>query len=956
MKKTLTIIIFFTLFVCETRAYDFEVNGLYYKKMSNNEVEVTSKPSGDYSGKLEIPEKVYYDGINYSVTIIGNYAFLGCNYLTSITIPNSVTSIGEGAFAYCSSLVSTTMPNSITSIGYGAFKDCSSLISITIPYGVKSIEYQTFAGCTNLTSITIPNSVVSIGNDVFANCSNLTSITIPNSVVRIGDDAFRECKGLTSITIPSSVTSIGIEAFYRCKNLSSIIIPNSVRSIGGYAFFECNCLTSITISNSVTSIGEGAFQLCANLIFIISEIETPFTIDVSVFAGISSEATLQVPKGTKSSYQQYSGWTQHFKEIIEESSEPKQQLDGHDYVDLGLPSGKLWATVNYGANQPEEFGNYVYWSSTDMISSSWGNSWITPTLTDVKELINKCTWTWGARNGINGYTIRGSNGNTIFLPAAGVKADKVSGVGSSVYYWTSTKATGSEYYLANIIMASPSDVGWGSLNTNFAQIPIRPVSKEGKAITTYSLSISASGNGYASYNGTSTRNQTRTFTVNEGTSATISFAPDNGYRIAKVLVNNTNVTSSVYNNQYTISNISANTTVSVTFEQIPPTTYTLSISASGNGYVSYNGTSTRNQTRTFTVNEGTSATISFAPDNGYKISSVKVNNADVTSQVTNSKYTISNITGNKTVSVVFVEEIKNMTYNGVNYRVTSSANRTVNVANGNYGYALTVPASFTYQSQQWQVTGIDADALSNELAAVIWNPSVVFPASISNPNFLLYVTSQQYAPSGIKNVIVNNTANSITLIDAASGNNFYCPRNFTAQYISYIHNYGMTTGINEARGWESIALPFDVKSITHSYKGSLVPFAKWSSQTDTKPFWLYELGSSGFVAASEIKANKPYIISMPNNSQYDDRYNVDGVVTFTATNATVKSSDNLQNGVFGEKTFIPNFVNGPSRSNIYVLNVVNSYSTHSGALCLLHCRQILLLLFHCGSCFSYPAR
>ena len=141
----------------------------------------------------------------------------------------------------------------------------------------------------------------------------------------------------------------------------------------------------------------------------------------------------------------------------------------------------------------------------------------------------------------------------------------------------------------------------------------------------------------------------------------------------------------------------------------------------------------------------------------------------------------------------------------------------------------------------------------------------------------------------------------------------------------------MTTGINEARGWESIALPFDVKSITHSYKGSLVPFAKWSSQTDTKPFWLYELGSSGFVAVSEIKANKPYIISMPNNSQYDDRYNVDGVVTFTATNATVKSSDNLQNGVFGEKTFIPNFVNGPSRSNIYVLNVVNSYSTHSGA-------------------------
>ena len=124
---------------------------------------------------------------------------------------------------------------------------------------------------------------------------------------------------------------------------------------------------------------------------------------------------------------------------FEESSEPKQQLDGHDYVDLGLPSGKLWATTNYGASNPEDYGNYVTWSETDIIPSSWGTSWITPTLADIKELESNCTWTWGTRNGVNGYTIKGKNGNTIFLPAAGAKVSKTYHVGEWVYYWTSMK-------------------------------------------------------------------------------------------------------------------------------------------------------------------------------------------------------------------------------------------------------------------------------------------------------------------------------------------------------------------------------------------------------------------------------------------------------------------------------------------------------------------------------------
>ena len=286
-----------------------------------------------------------------AVTGIGENAFLCCESLTSITIPNSVTSIGFGAFGrclsltsfnipdsvtsieawafgYCSSLTSINIPDSVTSIGYAAFSGCSSLkefkgkfastdsrcliidssliafapaglTEYTIPDSVTSIGEYAFDDCSSLTSINIPNSVTSIGRLAFSGCSSLTSINIPNSVTYIGEMAFSGCSRLTSITIPDSMTSIEAYAFYNCSSLTSITIPNSVTSIGEMAFSGCSRLTSITLPNGVTSIGKDAFSFCSRLTSITLP-DSVTSIEASAFSYCSSLTSITIPNSVTS--------------------------------------------------------------------------------------------------------------------------------------------------------------------------------------------------------------------------------------------------------------------------------------------------------------------------------------------------------------------------------------------------------------------------------------------------------------------------------------------------------------------------------------------------------------------------------------------------------------------------------------------------------------------------------
>ena len=270
-------------------AEDFSVDGIYYNYLDGNNVKVTYRGSSyssydEYSDEVIIPENVTYNGITYSVTSIGDYAFRNCKSLTSITIPNSVTSIGGAAFSGCSSLTSITIPNSVTSIGSGAFSGCSGLTSIMVEGGntiydsrencnaiVETTTNTLIVGCQ---STVIPNSVTSIGSSAFSGCSALTSVTIPESVTSIGysfhgcsslttvvwnahnaqgganDGPFRDCP-IASFTFGEKVKHIPYRLCSGLTHLTSVTIPNSVTSIEAYAFEGCDGLTKTNYTGDI---------------------------------------------------------------------------------------------------------------------------------------------------------------------------------------------------------------------------------------------------------------------------------------------------------------------------------------------------------------------------------------------------------------------------------------------------------------------------------------------------------------------------------------------------------------------------------------------------------------------------------------------------------------------------------------------------------------------------------
>ena len=194
-------------------------------------------------------------------------------------------------------------------------------------------------------------------------------------------------------------------------------------------------------------------------------------------------------------------------------------------------------------------------------------------------------------------------------------------------------------------------------------------------------------------------------------------------------------------------------------------------------------------------------------------------------------------------------------------------------------------------------------------------------ANIGNPNLLVYVNESRLAPEGVQNVVVNGVANEIVLTDNPDGkivnNNWYCPEPFRAEKISYTRDFRQQTQIGISRGWESLALPFAVQTITHQDKGAIAPFG---SDASGLHFWLRRLGHEGLISVQMIEPNTPYIISMPNSEDYASRFNLNGRVTFAAQDAYVERTEQMEDES-ADYMMVPAFQRMPVSEYVYALNV-----------------------------------
>ena len=218
------------------------------------------------------------------------------------------------------------------------------------------------------------------------------------------------------------------------------------------------------------------------------------------------------------------------REIVYEPLNDSEVIDGelndHEYVDLGLPSGLKWATCNVGASAPEEYGNYYAWGETktkseynwgtykwttatydakherwnletltkyntssddgsvdnktvleladDAARANWGGAWRMPTDAEWTELRENCTLKRTTLNGVNGYEVKGTNGNSIFLPAAGGYGCYGSDyVGINCYYWSSSLDTGAPHYAWSVDFRSDSVSR--SSDGRYIVLSVRPV-------------------------------------------------------------------------------------------------------------------------------------------------------------------------------------------------------------------------------------------------------------------------------------------------------------------------------------------------------------------------------------------------------------------------------------------------------------------------------------------------
>ena len=325
-------------------------------------------------GSLEIPSSVTQIGeyaffgcaslvemtIPDTITVISDGMFAECSSLATVKLPADLQAIGSRAFSQ-TALTEIDIPD-VATIGIGAFYDCQYLQTVSLPDTLTYIQTNTFKNCDSLQTVTVPEGIISIAISAFESCDALKTLILPSTLQVIDVYAFNDCCALenivyngsegewllinkgsywdentgdytmtylkmptvtedllyqlsedgryyivmgigtsqaTDIIIPAThndlpVLTIADEAFNNCDQLVSLKIENGIQRIGKQAFYQCSRLVSVDMASSIQEIGEGAFENCSEL----RNINLPddlTTLPNSIFKNCSKLSDLALP-------------------------------------------------------------------------------------------------------------------------------------------------------------------------------------------------------------------------------------------------------------------------------------------------------------------------------------------------------------------------------------------------------------------------------------------------------------------------------------------------------------------------------------------------------------------------------------------------------------------------------------------------------------------------------------
>ena len=399
---------------------------------------------------------------------------------------------------------------------------------------------------TEVTVIATANdSCVFIGWYMVANSEKLVSNTASYTFTAQGDlqlvakfgklqDVFISCGDGGSVSIDGSTeTSVKILSG---EELTIVATPDEYYTFDGWYNGEVRISTDMEYSFEVSSSVSLVAKFCEYPTVTVSasiggDVSIDGSIETSVMILPGEELTVVATVNKKYNF---IGWfvgdgeepvstnttyTFTASESIALMAKFEVNYNGHEYVDLGLPSGLKWATCNVGANSPEEYGGYYAWGETeeksnydwstyrwcggsykdmtkyctnssygtvdnktvldsedDVAHVKWGGGWRMPTSEEQDELRIYCIWTWTTQNGVKGYRVTGPNGNSIFLPAASCRygtdlyAEDYNG-----YYWSSSLHSNVGYY-AHSFYFFDYHFDWNLNIRHFGQ-SVRPVSE-----------------------------------------------------------------------------------------------------------------------------------------------------------------------------------------------------------------------------------------------------------------------------------------------------------------------------------------------------------------------------------------------------------------------------------------------------------------------------------------------